>query len=214
MGLEPGHLVGLFAGHNFALKGLKPLLEGLGERRRRNPAGRPIHLLVCGGGATPAYARLAGRLGLTDTVHFLGFYPSVEDCYWSSDFFVQPTYYDPCSLVVMEALACGLPVITTAQNGAGEIMENGREGFVLSKPDAQGELITALDQMTDDVARRAMSAKASALGRYHTFDVHVARLIAIFEEVAVGRSRRAPHSRAQKAHQTKPHFARSRKSWR
>ena len=134
IGLEPGDLVGLFAGHNFALKGLKPLLEALGERRRQNRRGRPIHLLVCGGGDTASYSRLARRLGLTETVHFLGFYPDVEDCYWSSDFFVQPTYYDPCSLVVMEALACGLPVITTAQNGASELMENGREGFILTSP--------------------------------------------------------------------------------
>ena len=131
---------------------------------------------------------------------------NVEDCYWSSDFFVQPTYYDPCSLVVMEALACGLPVITTAQNGASELLENGREGYVMSSPDARDELIAALEHMTDDAARRAMSAKAPALGRYQTFDLHVARLIAIFEEVAAAKSRRVPHSRAQKAHQVRAPF--------
>ena len=212
IGLEPTDLVGFFAGHNLALKGLRPLLEALGERRRRNHSGRPIHLLVCGGGDISSYRRLSRSLGLAETVHFLGFIPQVEDCYWSSDFFVQPTFYDPCSLVVMEALACGLPVITTAQNGASEIMENGREGFVLSQPAARGELVAALEQMTADTARHAMSQKASALGRYSTFDLHVARLIAIFEEVAAARSRRAPHSRAQKAHQNTPHFARSRKS--
>jgi UDP-glucose:(heptosyl)LPS alpha-1,3-glucosyltransferase len=214
LGLEPGELVGLFAGHNLALKGLKPLLKALGERRRLNRGGRPIHLLVCGGGDTTSYRRLSRSLGLAGTVHFLGFHPHIKDCYWSSDFFVQPTYYDPCSLVVMEALACGLPVITTAKNGASEMMENGREGFVVSEPDARGELVAALEHMTDDKARLAMSAKASALGRYQTFDIHVARLIAIFEEVAAAKSRRAPHSRAQKAHQNAPHFARSRKSWR
>ncbi len=160
LGLEPGHLVGLFAGHNFALKGLKPLLEALAVRRHKNHAGRPIHLVVCGGGDTVAYGRLARRLGLGDTVHFMGFYPNVEDCYWSSDFFVQPTYYDPCSLVVMEALACGLPVITTAQNGASELLENGREGYVVPAPGARDQLIAALEHMTDDAARRAMSAKA------------------------------------------------------
>jgi UDP-glucose:(heptosyl)LPS alpha-1,3-glucosyltransferase len=212
-GLEPCDLAGLFVGHNFALKGLKPLLEALGARQGRNRNGRPVHLLVCGSGEPGPFRRLASRLGLKDTVHFLGFYPDVESCYWSSDFFVQPTYYDPCSLVVMEALACGLPVITTAKNGASELIENGREGFVLREPAARGELVAALEHMTDDSARRAMSAKAAALGRYQTFDVHVARLIAIFEEVAAARSRRAPHSRAQKAHQNAPHFARSRKTW-
>jgi UDP-glucose:(heptosyl)LPS alpha-1,3-glucosyltransferase len=214
MGLEPGHLVGLFAGHNFALKGLKPLLEALGERRRQNRLGRPIHLLVCGGGDARSFGRLARRLGLGETVHFMGFYPTIQDCYWSSDFFVQPTYYDPCSLVVMEALACGLPVITTAQNGASELISSGREGYVVREPGARDELIAALNHMTDDVARQAMSARASSLGRYQTFDLHVERLIAIFEEVAAARSRRAPHSRVQKAHQSAPHFDRSRRSRR
>ena len=167
--------------------------------------------------ANPApYRRLASRLGLSDTVHFLGFYPDVEACYWSSDFFVQPTYYDPCSLVVLEALACGLPVITTAQNGASELMTDGREGYVLTAPDAQGELIAALDHMTDDAARRAMSAEAPRLGRLQTFDVHVARLIAIFEEVAASKSaaRAAFSSKRGSRHRTAPHFDRSEKSRR
>ncbi len=120
LGLEPSDLVGLFVGHNFALKGLKPLLLALGARRKADHAGRPIHLIVSGGGEAGPYRRLANQLGLRDTTHFLGFYPDIRACYWSSDFFVQPTYYDPCSLVVLEALACGLPVITTVQNGASE----------------------------------------------------------------------------------------------
>ena len=117
---SPAHLVGLFVGHNFALKGLKPSSGGARRSAARTiDAASPIHLLVCGGGDTRSILSPGPPAWLgSDTVHFLGFYPDVEDCYWSSDFFVQPTYYDPCSLVVMEALACGLPVITTAQNGA------------------------------------------------------------------------------------------------
>ena len=183
-GLEPGDLTGLFVGHNFALKGLKPLIEALGARQIRTRSARPVHLLVCGNGEPGPFRRLASRLGLKDTVHFLGFYPDVETCYWSSDFFVQPTYYDPCSLVVLEALACGLPVITTAQNGASELLTDGVDGYILTAPDATEELITALDHMANDRQRRAMSAQALRLGQQQTFDVHVARLIAIFEDVA------------------------------
>ena len=211
-------MVGLFAGHNFALKGLASRFSKRSASAAAGiRAGRPIHLLVCGSGDTTSFRRLARRLGLAETVHFLGFYPDVEDCYWSSDFFVQPTYYDPCSLVVLEALACGLPVITTAKNGASELMNDGREGFVLSEPDARGELIAALDHMTDERSPERDVGQGVGLGRYQTFDVHVARLIAIFEEVAAARSRSAPHSRTQKAHQNTPHFARSeigRPRWR
>jgi UDP-glucose:(heptosyl)LPS alpha-1,3-glucosyltransferase len=194
LGLEPTDLVGLFVGHNFALKGLRPLLMGLGARRR-DRAARPVHLLVCGGGDSAPYLRLARSLGIGDSVHFLGFYPDVRECYWSSDFFVQPTYYDPCSLVVLEALACGLPVITTARNGAGELMASGREGYVLTSPDTEDELIAAIDAMTHDARRSAMSAAARRLGRQQTFDRHVAKLVNIFQIVARAKKAGAPHAR-------------------
>lgn len=199
MGFGSNDLVGLFVGHNFALKGLRPLIAALGDRRRLHPSGRPIHLLVSGSGKRAPYAQLASRLGVGDRVHFLGFYPEIRDTYWASDFFVQPTFYDPCSLVVLEALACGLPVITTEQNGAGELMVNGRHGFVLTSPRAEAELIHAMDRMADDEARRAMSGEARILGSQQTFDRHVERLLAVFEEAARSKTGRTPHAVRGKA---------------
>ena len=193
LGLAPDDLVGLFVGHNYWLKGLKPLLHALAERKHRRPEGRPITLVVCGGGSTRPFQKMANRLGLQNDVRLLGFYPDVRACYWSCDFFVSPTYYDPCSLVVFEALACGLPVITTACNGAGELITDGREGYVITEPGALGELIAALDHMTDDTERAAMSALASELGREQSMDRHVSRLVRVFEEVAAMKSRRGPH---------------------
>jgi UDP-glucose:(heptosyl)LPS alpha-1,3-glucosyltransferase len=156
---------------------------------------------------------MAARLGLKDHVHFLGFYPEIRDAYWSSDFFVQPTYYDPCSLVVLEALACGLPVITTEQNGAGELMTDGQEGFVLTAPGAEAELIAALDRMTDDRSRRAMATAARALGRQQTFDLHVERLVAVFEQAAKGKTARSPHTGKWNAQAALgPHAGRKKRS--
>ncbi len=136
---------------------------------------------------------MANRLGLSERVRLLGFYPDVRACYWASDFFVSPTYYDPCSLVVFEALACGLPVITTACNGAGELIADGREGYVITAPDALGELTSALDHMADDTERASMSAHALRLGREQSMDRHVARLVKVFEEAAASKTRRGPH---------------------
>src|SRR5205807_996650 len=168
-GLAPGDLVGLFVGHNYWLKGLKPLLEALADRKARRPGSRRVKLVVCGGGSAGPFRRMAARLGLGDDVRFLGFYPDVRECYWSSDFFVSPTYYDPCSLVVFEALTCGLPVITTACNGAGELMTEGREGFMVPAPDDRGTLAKALSKMADDGARRVMAEHARRLGREQSF---------------------------------------------
>lgn len=189
VGLAPNDLVGLFVGHNFRLKGLKPLLESLATRKRDQPFARPIKLVVCGGGKLGPFRRMIRRLELEQEVVLLGFFEDIRACYWSSDFFVSPTYYDPCSLVVFEALACGLPVITTGCNGAGELMTDGREGYVVTSPDSIADLIASLNHMTDDVARAEMSANATVLGREQSMDRHVSRLIKVFEEVAAAKSR-------------------------
>jgi UDP-glucose:(heptosyl)LPS alpha-1,3-glucosyltransferase len=195
LGIQPRDLVGLYVGHNFALKGLGKVLEALSARARNDPAPRPIRLLVCGGGKVERYRRLAHQLGLGETVHFLGFFPDVRACYWSSDFFVLPSYYDPCSLVVFEALACGLPVISTSCNGATEVLTDGREGYVLTSPNAVGELVTALDRMTLDDHRREMAEAATRLGQIQTLDAHVDRLVEVFEVVARAKSHgaKSPH---------------------
>ncbi len=175
IGLKPDDLVALFVGHNYWLKGLKPLLLAMRERLRRDPSARPIHCWPAVGVSPDPFRSMVRDLGLGDVVHLLGFQPDIRPCFHASDFFVLPTYYDPCSLVVFEALACGLPVITTACNGAGELITEGREGFVIPAPDARGPLADALDRMTDDRARRAMSTHAERLGREQSFDGHVAR---------------------------------------
>ena len=196
-GLARDDLVGLFVGHNFWLKGLAPLLEALAERRRDQPRARPIQLLVCGGGKLAPFRKRVERLGLSDVVKLAGFYPDVRACYWASDFFVSPTYYDPCSLVAFEALACGLPVITTTCNGAGEVLTPGRDGFVISEPDDRPALRAALERMTDDEDRVRMSRAAMDLGRAQSFDKHLERLLAAIEETAERRERqprRAGHS--------------------
>lgn len=205
LGLEPGDVVGLFVGHNFALKGLNPLLEALAARRQADRGRRPIHLLICGGGDPGRYKRLASRLGLAETTHFLGFYPDIRACYASSDFFVLPTYYDPCSLVVLEALACGLPVITTMQNGASELLVDGRHGYILTSPDARGELVAALGHMQNDIKRREMASLATRLGQEQTLEAHVARLTAVFEEVASAKSQHTPHTPKRGSRSNTPH---------
>ena len=199
LNLHPDERVALFVGHNFRLKGLPDLLEAMALRRTRDPAARPIKLLVCGGGRMGPMRRLVARLGLSDDVRLVGFLPRVADAYHTSDFFVLPTYYDPCSLVVFEALACGLPVITTGCNGAGEVLSEGREGFVVPHPTDHDGLATALDRMTEPGAFRAMAANAMALGREQSIDRHVSALVSLFEDVAASKRTATPHTRPERS---------------
>ena len=74
-------------------------------------------------------------------------------------------------------------------------MTDGAEGYVLTAPDALGEIVAALDRMTDDDRRARMSEHAMTLGRAQSLENHVARLIKVFEDVAATKERRGPHSR-------------------
>ncbi len=199
-GLKPNDLTALFVGHNFWLKGLKPLLQSLKLRRDRNPGARPIHLLVCGGGNLGPFRRMVEELGLASVVKLIGFQADIRPSFHAADFFVLPTYYDPCSLVVFEALACGLPVITTGCNGAGELITPGRQGYVVEHPEMVDRLADALDQMTDDGARAGMAREAISLGREQSFDLHVSRLLDLCREVASHKTGRTPHSRTKSLH--------------
>ena len=112
-GIGANDTAGLFVAMNYRLKGLQPLLRAV-----RLIPDRTFKLLVAGNHRTGPYERLARRLGIVDKVLFLGPRRDVHNCYFAADFLIHPTFYDPCSLVVLEALACGLPVITSRFSSA------------------------------------------------------------------------------------------------
>jgi UDP-glucose:(heptosyl)LPS alpha-1,3-glucosyltransferase len=130
-GLRPKDLLLLFVSHNFRLKGLRYLVQALHLVRERNAN---MKLLVVGRDKAGPYRRLAKKAGCTDDVLFAGGVRGLERYYAGADILVHPTFYDPCSLVVLEALASGVPVITTRYNGAGGIISDGQEGFILEDP--------------------------------------------------------------------------------
>ncbi|MCC6347211.1 MAG: glycosyltransferase family 4 protein, partial [Nitrospirales bacterium] len=121
LGLREGEKTVLFVGSGFRRKGLGTLLEAfalLQEPHRR--------LLVAGKGETEAYRELAKERGISGRVVFLGPYREIEGLYAASDLFVLPTLYDPFSNATLEAMASGLPVITSRNNGAAEIIGEGQ----------------------------------------------------------------------------------------
>ena len=117
--------------HNFRLKGVDSSIRTVAALRLH---GIDATLLVVGKGKPASYRRLAERLDVADQVVFAGDVADPRPCLHAADVFVHPTYYDPCSLVVLEALACGLPVVTTAANGAGELVVGTAAGHVIADP--------------------------------------------------------------------------------
>ena len=90
---------------------------------------------MVGKGRAERYAALTRKLGLSEQVRFWGPQAEVAPFYQAADLLALPTLYDPCSNVVLEALGCGCPVITTAANGAAEFITPGENGEIVPSPD-------------------------------------------------------------------------------
>ncbi|OGR24360.1 MAG: hypothetical protein A2139_07605 [Desulfobacca sp. RBG_16_60_12] len=126
---EDGAVI-LFVGSGFERKGLTYLLQAFGSLRDKASL-----LWVVGKGHSAFYQRLAERLGVAHRVKFWGPVAETAPFYQAATVLSLPTLYDPCSNVVLEALACGLPAITTAANGAAEFIASGENGVIIPRPD-------------------------------------------------------------------------------
>lgn len=178
-GVTPDETVGLFVAMNYRLKGLAPLLRAAALV----PRDRPFRLAIVGHPKFARYEQLARRLGIGDRVNFLGHRNDPKEAYFAADFLVHPTFYDPCSLVALEALACGLPVITTRYNGASELLSPPSDGLVIDDPHDASSLAGAMTRMLDGGYRSAASQAArQAAGRW-TFEHHYRALVDVFREV-------------------------------
>jgi UDP-glucose:(heptosyl)LPS alpha-1,3-glucosyltransferase len=164
---------------HFEQKGLPQAMEAIAKIDAKN---RPT-LIVVGKDDSTGSMKQAQQLGLARRVIFAGMTDSPADFYAAADFFILPTSHDSCSLVVLEALAMGLPVISTIFNGACEIMTDGREGFVLKDPKNVPQLTDAIEQMLMPIPRESMRQAALALRPRLSFDAHLDRLEEIYQSV-------------------------------
>ena len=169
----------LFVGSGFKRKGLHFLIMALAAM-----ACRESRLLVVGQGRSAPYQRLAQKLGVAHRVKFLGPQAPVEQFYAASQVLALPTIYDPCSNVVLEALACGRPVVTTAANGASEFIEPGANGAIIARPDDYQSLAAALDEYLARAADPAVPQAAVAAVADLSWSRTVQETLAALEAIA------------------------------
>jgi UDP-glucose:(heptosyl)LPS alpha-1,3-glucosyltransferase len=171
--------VALMIAQHFERKGLAEVIAAAANLAKPSLTAAPTILVV--GQDDPNRSReLAKRLGVIDKMIFAGQTDRVADFYAAGDFFVLPTRHDSCSLVVLEALAMGLPVISTVFNGACEIMKDGEHGFVLANPADVPALTDAMSQLMDSGTRQKMHEACLALRPSLSFDAHMDRLEEIY----------------------------------
>jgi UDP-glucose:(heptosyl)LPS alpha-1,3-glucosyltransferase len=170
-GIKEGEFLLLFVGSGWERKGLRYLLAALRQLPAEN-----LKLLIVGKGAKPSLP--------PGNAIFAGTMNDVENAYAAADLFTFLPIYEPSANVCFEALAAGLPVVTTALNGAAELVRERVNGSVVSSPADIGAVVEAIRYWRSRAERRpALDTPALSLER------NVAETVAVLEMAARGRAK-------------------------
>jgi glycosyltransferase involved in cell wall biosynthesis len=157
LGLADDSFGVLFIGNDWRNRGLPCLLEAVAILRDSR-----MHLLVVGTDSTTPYQEIVEQLGLAGRVHFLPPRADVEFYYAVADAYAGPSLEDTFSLPPAEAMACGLPAITTRNSGVSEIIHQGEDGLVLENPTDSKTLSEWLARLASDANWRNQIGLAAA----------------------------------------------------
>ena len=166
----------LHVGSGFERKGVRAMLESVARAR-----GKPWAIVVGRDKRAAAHAAHARRLGLADRVRFVGSVSDVRPYYAASDVFLLATLYDPQPNAALEAMACGLPVVTTRKCGVAEMIEDGVEGQVRDALDVTG-MAEAIDGLGGGQGIR-MGSNARARVEASTPQAMAAEYLALYRRL-------------------------------
>jgi UDP-glucose:(heptosyl)LPS alpha-1,3-glucosyltransferase len=179
LGIGTADFAALFVGSGWERKGLEFAIRAVARDKRKS------FLLVVGRDRNEAkYRALARRLGVGERVKFTGTTKEMEQFYGAADVLVLPTIYEPFSNVCLEAMACGLPVITSRANGVAELIANNVNGGVVEKPDDVEAIAKWLDFFrTTDL--KAAGERARAVARSLPLEQAVTETVEVLQSAQV-----------------------------
>jgi UDP-glucose:(heptosyl)LPS alpha-1,3-glucosyltransferase len=169
----------LFVGSGFSRKGLYFLIRALPFTREEST----LRLIVVGRGDLKKAGQLAEQLGVLKKISFIGPVSDVAPYYQKAQVFVLPSIYEPFSNACLEAMAFGLPVVTTVMNGASEDIQNGINGFTVPDPTDPVALSTAILQALNLDREEINRAHHQMLTR-HTWERHKEELLKLYHCVS------------------------------
>jgi UDP-glucose:(heptosyl)LPS alpha-1,3-glucosyltransferase len=168
----------LLIGNGWKNKGLPALLESVGMLR--DPR---LTVLVAGHDNPAPYQAAIEHHHLNGRVRFLRPRPDVEFFYAAADAYVGPSLEDAFAQPPAEAMASGLPVITSRKNGGAEIISHGSDGLILEDPEDVGTLAEWIRRLLEDAEFRCgLGANAARTARKFTWENNAAEMKALFEE--------------------------------
>lgn len=168
----------LYVGSGFKRKGVAAAIRAAAR------LSVPFRLFIVGKGNASAFRRVAKRLGIHERVIFTGPRKDVAQFYQGCDLFVFPTLYDPFSNATLEAMAHGLPVITSAFNGVAELIRDGGNGFVVQDPLDDAAISECLRALTDADRRRKMGELSAETAAPFTMQRNIQETLDVIRKVS------------------------------
>ncbi|MDD5327734.1 MAG: glycosyltransferase family 4 protein [Phycisphaerae bacterium] len=174
----------LFVANNFRLKGLTPLIKAMQAVSQKSTE-RKAYLIVAGNGRAYRYRRLGRKLNVHKKIIFLGAVRHIQDALSIADAAVLPTFYDPSSRYILEAIAAGKPVITTKFNGATDLFVNNRHGRVIDCPEDIPALAEAINffTVTNNIRTASQAIVADDLKAEVSTSRVVEQLMPVYESI-------------------------------
>jgi len=163
----------LFVGSGFERKGVRYLIEAAEQ------LGTPVMLMIVGKGSGEKFRDIIKK----QRVIFCGPQRQIERYYAAADAFVFPTMYEPFGNVHLEALASGLPVITTQNSGASEIIGQGMSGFVVPAPEETAAIADSMKKLLDADLLRTMGSEARKTAEKFTMARFVREIMQLYSDI-------------------------------
>jgi len=185
-GLSASDVVICFVGMNFEIKRLDLTLQAIAGMKRDGFFSPLPKLLIVGKGNSGPYLKMAEDLGISDQVIFAGITDDVEAYYLASDFFVMPSRMDTFGLVVLEAMAAGLPVVISSNVGAADLVTHGGSGFILAENPSARDMTASLIRLMNPEQRRSMGKAARRIAENHDWDKVADKMAGIYRTLIAG----------------------------
>lgn len=173
----------LFVGSGFERKGLKFLIQAVGVLKKQGQI-PPCKLIVIGKGRIKQYQDIADKCGVGADVKFIGPVKNVKGYYAAADIFTLPSIYEPFSNACLEAMASGLPVVTSRINGVSEILTHGKDGMIIENPANPEEIAERIKPLLDEKARFDAGKAARMTVENYTIEKNVEKFLKLIEGMA------------------------------
>ncbi|MBP1709856.1 MAG: hypothetical protein H6Q49_58, partial [Deltaproteobacteria bacterium] len=179
----------VFASMNFEIKGLDNIMLALAQLKKHN---KSVKLIVAGKGNITKYEKLAKDAQISENIIFTGTVTkdNLIDLYLAGDLYMMLSRFDTFGMVVLEAMAAGLPVMISSRVGAKDLVEDGKNGFIIPDTSDYDYIASRLTLLLDKKIRTEMSAAAHQTASENTWDKVAKKYSDLYDEVFTTKHRK------------------------